>query len=58
MAAKYPQCRYLRRNDERCTGEALDASDDALIVLCAKHVGRVIEFYRTALQRAADRRSA
>ena len=39
----YTQCRYLRRNGEQCTAEALDGSPDALIVLCMKHSSRVMQ---------------
>lgn len=34
------RCRYLRRNDQQCTGEAIDP--DAPILLCLKHAGRVM----------------
>lgn len=42
MSATYTQCRYLRRNDEQCTGEALDDAPDAEILLCLKHSARVM----------------
>lgn len=37
-------CRYRRRNDEMCTGEAVDP--DADILLCAKHLGRAMSLFR------------
>lgn len=46
MSANYTQCRYLRRNDEQCTAEALDSSETAEILLCSKHAARVIELVR------------
>lgn len=43
MSATYTQCRYLRKNDEQCTAEAMDDSPDALIVLCTKHAAAVMQ---------------
>lgn len=34
------RCRYLRLNDTRCTGEAVDGGADVL--LCTKHLGRAL----------------
>lgn len=36
-------CRYLRRNGEMCTAEALDQSPDAPIIICLKHGARVVK---------------
>ena len=44
------RCRYLRRNDEQCTGEALDPSEDAEIVICAKHASLVMEMINEHLK--------
>lgn len=51
MTATYTACRYLRRNDERCTAEALDP--DGPILICAKHAARVMQMVteRTAAVR-------
>lgn len=38
MVANYEQCRYLRRDGERCTAEV--AAPDADILLCGKHLLR------------------
>lgn len=35
-------CRYLRRNNEQCTGEAIDGAADSEIVLCQKHAAAVM----------------
>lgn len=37
-------CRYLRRNGEQCTGEAVDSTADVL--LCITHMARVVEHAR------------
>jgi hypothetical protein len=44
------RCRYLRRNDEQCTGEALDSSPDAEIVICAKHAAAVMDLVNERLK--------
>jgi hypothetical protein len=41
-------CRYLRRNDEQCTGEAIDPNADVLI--CSKHAARVMALVRTGIR--------
>lgn len=33
------RCRYLRRNDQQCTGEAADPEGE--VMLCIKHSSRV-----------------
>ncbi|MEV4001010.1 hypothetical protein [Actinomadura sp. NPDC049753] len=43
------RCRYLRQNDERCTGEVLDPAADVL--LCVKHTARVVEHARATYER-------
>lgn len=35
-------CRYLRRNDEQCTGEAIDGGPDSEVVICQKHAAAVM----------------
>jgi hypothetical protein len=50
MTAPHVQCRYLRRNDQQCTAEAIDGRPDALIHLCAKHAGRVMELIEFKLK--------
>ena len=47
------RCRYLRRNDEQCTAEAIDP--DADILICAKHAARVMRLIAT--QRETARRA-
>jgi hypothetical protein len=44
-AERITTCRYLRRNGELCTAEALDPEGNILI--CMKHAGRVMEMVRT-----------
>lgn len=43
------RCRYLRRNGEQCTGEAIDPG--AEILLCAKHAGRVMRLVKERAQK-------
>ena len=43
------RCRYLRANDERCTGEVLDPS--APVQLCGKHTARLVEHVRETYNR-------
>lgn len=40
-------CRYLRRNDERCTAEVADPEGD--ILLCTKHLTRAMYMIRARL---------
>jgi hypothetical protein len=47
------RCRYRRRNEEMCTGEAVD--DLGEILLCPKHLARAIELVNARL--AAARRN-
>lgn len=48
MSAPYEQCRYLRRNDERCTAEVADENGE--ILLCRKHVARALQLINRALK--------
>lgn len=43
------RCRYLRRNDEQCTAEAVDPVGEVL--LCTKHLGRAMEMLKAAAAR-------
>lgn len=43
-------CRYLRRNDEYCTAEALDPDPEAEILICAKHAAKVMRLIQGATQ--------
>ncbi|MFG2002313.1 hypothetical protein ACGFNU_24485 [Spirillospora sp. NPDC048911] len=43
------RCRYLRRSGEQCTGEAADPAADVL--LCLKHMARVVEHARATYNR-------
>lgn len=43
------RCRYLRQNDEQCTGEVLDPN--APVLLCSKHAGRLVEHVRETYNR-------
>ena len=45
-APRKPTCRYLRRNNERCTAEAVDEHAD--VVLCSKHLAATLVFLREA----------
>jgi hypothetical protein len=49
------RCRYLRSNDEQCTGEVADEHGE--ILLCLKHLGRALELVN-ARQAILRRRSA
>jgi hypothetical protein len=44
------RCRYLRRNEEQCTAEALDSSPDAEIVICQKHAAAVLDLVNARLE--------
>lgn len=46
-------CRYLRRNAELCTAEAVDP--DGEILLCVKHLGRAMELVNTRMRGAGRR---
>lgn len=43
-APRLVRCRYLRRNDEQCTGEAVDELGE--ILLCTKHLARALELVK------------
>lgn len=42
-------CRYLRRNEQQCTGEAVDPDGD--ILLCTKHLARAMSLFKSAAGR-------
>lgn len=58
MTATYTQCRYLRKNDERCTAESMDSDPDALIILCTKHAARVMQMIVDRKARLTSRSSS
>ena len=41
MSDRLTRCRYLRRDANQCTAEAVDP--DAEILLCTKHLARALE---------------
>ncbi|WP_165959106.1 hypothetical protein [Actinomadura sp. KC345] len=43
------RCRYLRKNDQQCTAEAVDPN--AEVLLCTKHMARVVEHARATYAR-------
>lgn len=49
MTDRIVRCRYLRRNDEQCTGEVLDPN--APVLLCGKHTARLVEHVRATYER-------
>ncbi|MEU4675746.1 hypothetical protein [Micromonospora sp. NPDC023737] len=57
MSDRLTRCRYRRRNDDMCTGEAVDPDGDVL--LCQKHLGRAVALVRhAAVQRLARQKPA
>lgn len=48
-APRLVRCRYLRLSGEQCTGEAADPQADVL--LCLKHMARVVEHARATYNR-------
>lgn len=44
MSSRRTTCRYLRRDNNQCTGEAVDPEGE--ILLCTKHLARSIELVR------------
>lgn len=54
LASRRVTCRYLRRNDEQCTAEAI--APDADVLLCTEHLARAIAIINA--QTAAIRQSA
>lgn len=48
MTTRFVQCRYIRRNGEQCTAEAMDTSVDSLIIICSKHAAAVLLMTREA----------
>jgi hypothetical protein len=46
MIARMVSCRYLRRNEQQCTAEAVDP--DAEVLLCSKHLARAMRLFREA----------
>ena len=52
MSDRRTTCRYLRRDSNQCTGEAVDP--DGEILLCTKHMARaVVLMQQGAMQRLA-----
>lgn len=49
MPERVIRCRYLRRSGEQCTGEAADPT--AEVLLCIKHMARVVEHARATYNR-------
>jgi hypothetical protein len=49
MSDRLIRCRYLRANDEQCTGEVLDPA--APVLLCGKHTARLVEHVRETYNR-------
>lgn len=49
MPERAIRCRYLRRSGEQCTGEAADPT--AEVLLCIKHMARVVEHARATYNR-------
>ena len=57
MSDRRTTCRYLRRDSNQCTGEAVDP--DAEILLCQTHLGRAVALVRhAAVQRLARQKPA
>ena len=57
MSDRLTRCRYQRRNNELCTGEAVDP--DADILICQKHLARAVALVRhAAVQRLARQKPA
>ena len=44
MSDRRTTCRYLRRDNNQCTGEAVDPNGE--ILLCTKHLARALELVR------------
>lgn len=51
MNTRIITCRYLRRDGNQCTGEAIDP--DADILLCVKHAALVMTLVQERLGQAA-----
>ena len=51
MQDRKTRCRYLKRDGNQCTAEAVD--DTADVLLCAKHVALVMELLKDRLGAAA-----
>jgi len=49
MPERAIRCRYLRRSGDQCTAEAADPHADVL--LCIKHMARVVEHARATYNR-------
>lgn len=44
MSDRAIRCRYRRRNDDMCTGEAVNP--DGEVLLCTKHLARAMQMVR------------
>ncbi|WP_157437240.1 hypothetical protein [Actinoplanes subtropicus] len=40
------QCRYVTRHGNQCTGEPVDTSAQAEILLCTRHLGNALELLK------------
>jgi hypothetical protein len=40
------RCRYLTRYGNQCTGEPVDDSEQAEVLLCTRHLGNAIELLK------------
>lgn len=55
MAAKFPQCRYLKlHTHEQCTGEAV-SDDPQIIQLCVRHLAQAMELVAEQKKRGTRR---
>lgn len=39
----HAQCRYLDRHGAQCTGEPVDTSESAEILLCTRHLANAVQ---------------
>lgn len=47
------RCRYQRRNNELCTGEAVDPNGE--ILLCTKHLARALTLVQIRMKQVRPR---
>lgn len=40
------QCRYVSRHGNRCTGEPVDTSEQAEVLLCQRHLGAAMQLLK------------
>lgn len=40
------QCRYLTRHANQCTGEPVDATEQAELLLCTRHLADALELLK------------